>query len=189
MTPEDKWTAVATNDESFDGVFFYAVRSTGIFCRPSCKSRLPRRENVVFYDHASQAMRDGYRPCKRCRPDLVEYRPVREIAEKARHFIDRHFSKSEHLEVELNGLGVSPRRLKRIFRDEYGQALGEYIISLRIREAQRMLTSTRDTVTSICFTVGFNSLSAFYSSFKENTGISPAKYRKEQISGRQEVRT
>ncbi len=82
MTQDEMWLAVSQNDASADGLFFYAVSSTGVFCRPSCKSRRPKRENVRYFKTAEQAMAAGFRPCKRCRSDLADYRPVRDIAEK-----------------------------------------------------------------------------------------------------------
>jgi len=68
MENEIKWKAVIENDKSFDGYFFYAVKSTGIFCRPSCRSRPPLQNNVEFYDTSAEAINAGYRPCKRCLP-------------------------------------------------------------------------------------------------------------------------
>lgn len=82
MTLKDKWDAVKQNDKTCDGIFFYAVKSTGIFCRPSCKSRLPKKDNVTFFNTADQALAAGFRPCKRCRPDLLEFEPIKEIAKK-----------------------------------------------------------------------------------------------------------
>jgi methylphosphotriester-DNA--protein-cysteine methyltransferase len=67
-----KWNAVQKGDPTFDGVFFYGVRSTGIYCRPSCRSKMPLRKNVEFFDSAEKAEERGFRPCKRCKPDLSE---------------------------------------------------------------------------------------------------------------------
>ena len=71
MMREEMWKAVSENDPSYDGILFYAVKSTGIYCRPSCKSKIPKRENVCFFDTAEKARAAGFRPCKRCRSDLL----------------------------------------------------------------------------------------------------------------------
>lgn len=92
MTREDMWKAVADNDAAYDGIFFYAVKSTGIYCRPSCKSKRPKQENVCFFDTAAQAKAAGFRPCKRCRSDLPDYQPGREIAVKAKQLLDDSFA-------------------------------------------------------------------------------------------------
>ena len=78
------YEALEQRNADYDGLFFYGVKSTGIFCRPSCPSKVPKRENVVFFKTAADAMQAGFRPCKRCRSDLLAYHPMEEIA-KATH--------------------------------------------------------------------------------------------------------
>lgn len=83
------WQAVLHNDASYDGIFFYGVRTTGIYCRPSCKSKLPKRENVCFFTSSEQARKEGFRPCKRCHSDLIDYQPMRSLKmskQKLRNF-------------------------------------------------------------------------------------------------------
>ena len=82
LTDNEKWDAVVHCDPTYDGQFFYGVKTTGIFCRPSCKSKTPLRENVEFFDEAAVASARGMRPCKRCRPDLLDYAPTRELLSK-----------------------------------------------------------------------------------------------------------
>ena len=79
MTEPEMWEAVQRSDASYDGLFFYAVKTTGIFCRPSCKSKPPKRENLCYFASGEEARAAGFRPCKRCRSDLLEYQPMREI--------------------------------------------------------------------------------------------------------------
>ena len=74
------WNAVCNSDENYDGLFFYAVKTTGIFCRPSCKSKIPKKENICYFTSAEDAEKAGFRPCKRCRSDLLAYEPMSEIA-------------------------------------------------------------------------------------------------------------
>lgn len=178
MTQEEMWKAVSENDASYDGVFFYAVRSTGIYCRPSCKSKNPKRENVCFFDTAEQARAAGFRPCKRCRSDLSDYQPIREIAERAKRLLDDSFRKNRVLDREVRQLGISQRRMAEIFKDEYGVTLSEYVGNLRLAEAKRLLSDTNDEITDIAYSLGFGGLSSFYRFFKDKTGLSPAMFRK-----------
>jgi len=179
MAEEEMWKAVCENDASYDGIFFYAVRSTGIYCRPSCRSKKPRRENVCFFDTGEQARAAGFRPCKRCRSDLLDYQPIKEIAEKAKRLLDDSFRKRSELDRELRQLGVSQRRMAEIFKDEYGLTLSEYVGNLRLAEARRLLSDTNDGIMDIAYSIGFGGLSSFYRFFKNGTGLSPAAYRKE----------
>lgn len=179
MTQEEMWKAVIENDESYDGIFFYAVKSTGIYCRPSCKSKIPRHENVCFFDTAEQARAAGFRPCKRCRSDLSDYQPIREIAEKTKKLLDDSFCERYGLNQELRQLGVSQRRMVEIFKEEYGVTPSEYVGNLRLAEAKRLLESTGNEIIDIAHSAGFGGLSSFYRFFKNRTGLSPAAYRKE----------
>ena len=179
MTQEEMWKAVYENDVSYDGIFFYAVQSTGIYCRPSCKSKKPKRENVCFFVAAEEARSAGFRPCKRCRSDLLDYQPIREIAEKAKRLLDDSFRKSCELHQKLRQLGVSSRRMVDIFQEEYGLTLSEYVSKLRLAEAKRLLSDTDGGIIDIAYSVGFGGLSSFYRFFKNGTGFSPAAYRKE----------
>lgn len=177
MTEDEKWTAVSGNDSSFDGVFFYGVKTTGIFCRPSCKSKIPRRENVRFFESADQARQEGFRPCKRCRPDLLTYQPLKELAEKAKDLIDVGIENKLALAKELRNLGLTQHRLAELFRDHYGLTISEYSQRVRLEKAQAMLADLRESIAHIAFAVGFESLSAFYRFFRKQTGMTPAAYR------------
>lgn len=178
MTLDEKWNAVAKNDVTYDGRLFYAVKSTGIFCRPSCKSRIPKRENVVFFNTATEALAAQFRPCKRCRPDLLAYEPIKEVAKKTKQLIDHFFAAKQELDHELSQLGITQHRMIRIFKEQYGFTPSEYINELRIREAKLKLIETEESVIDIAYSVGFNSLSAFYRLFRKLTGQTPANYRK-----------
>ncbi len=179
MTQEEMWKAVSENDAAYDGIFYYAVRSTGIYCRPSCKSKIPKRKNVYFFDTAEQAQADGFRPCKRCRSDLLDFQPIREIAEKAKQLLNDSFSKRCELNQDLQQLGVSQRQMAKIFKDEYGATPSEYVNDLRVTEAKRLLSDTNDDIIDIGYCVGFGAVSSFYRVFKSVSGLSPAEYRKE----------
>ncbi len=178
MTFEEMYDAVISNDESYDTVFFYAVKSTGIYCRPSCKSKAPKTENIEFYKTAEQAIKAGYRPCKRCKSELPLYKPMKDIAEKLKNLIDDMFSEAESLNTEIDKLGLSRKRMAEVFKDEYGKTPSTYVNDLRYKEAVRLLEQTDNEVVDIACSVGFSSLSAFYKFFKERANMSPAAYRK-----------
>lgn len=179
VTKDEMWKAVSENDKSYDGLFFYAVKSTGIYCRPSCKSKLPKRDNVSFFKTAVEACEAGFRPCKRCRSDLMDYQPMKEIAQKTKKLLDKMFHERSELNEELRKVGVTQHRMVEIFKEQYGMTLNEYVNGLRLKEAKRLLTETDDEVIDIAYSVGFSSLSAFYRFFKKETNQAPSKFRKE----------
>ena len=179
MTHEEMWNAVLEKDASYDGIFFYGVKSTGIYCRPSCKSKKPKQVNITYFDTGKQAREAGFRPCKRCRSDLFEYEPIKEIAQKAKRLLEDSFQKRSELNRELDQLGVSQHRMAEIFKAEYGVTLYEYACGLRLKEAKRLLADSDKDIIEIAYSTGFNSLSSFYRFFKNRAGAAPAVYRKE----------
>ena len=178
MTEADRIQAVLESDAAYDGRFFYAVKTTGVYCRPSCKSRRPKAENLLFFDTAAEAAAAGYRPCKRCRPDLAEYRPSRAFAQEMRRVIDAEFLQKAAMFEHLKGLGVSPKRSIELFKAEYGMTPGDYADGLRMEEARRLLAQTGMPVLDVAYTLGFESLSAFYALFGKAADVTPAQYRK-----------
>lgn len=176
MTEQEMWDAVQRCDADYDGVFFYAVRTTGIFCRPSCRSKPPRPENVCYFQTAEQARRAGFRPCKRCRSDLLDYRPMREIAEETRQRIEEAVKRSGA--VRLDCIGLTPRRLTDVFRETYGVTPREYAAGLRLQAAKQKLAETEEPVIDIAYDTGFSSLSTFNRFFKRQTGQTPTGYRR-----------
>ncbi len=180
MTDQQKYTAVVQNDNHFDGVLFYGVKTTGIFCRPSCHSKVPLRENVLFFDSVAQALEAGFRPCKRCRPDLLEYTPAKNFAQQAKQLIDAHYKDENVVKVQTMTLGVSEGHLVRLFCHEFHFTPHEYLQMIRINEAKRLMQSDKRLV-DIAFECGYGSLSSFYTQFKKTEGITPGQYRKSII--------
>lgn len=178
MNNSKKWLAVINNDKEYDGKFYYAVKSTRIFCRPSCNSKLPLKGNVDFFETAGEAMGAGYRPCKRCRPDLISYQPVLEFAEKMKDTIDNLFTDKATLSKELINLGVSRRHMTEIFVNQYGQTPNEYVNSRRLEAAKMQLMNESHSILDTALSLGFTSLSSFYTFFNKHVGMSPGYYRK-----------
>ncbi len=178
MTDGEKWNAVIQCDKAYDDVFFYGVKTTGIFCRPSCKSKLPRQDHVLFFDRSEGALAAGFRPCKRCRPDLSEYMPMAEIVEQAKSVIDTCFADHEALTAKMSQLGISQNYLSGLFRRQLGLSPAEYRNKLRVEKSKELLYSTTIKVLPIALACGFTSLSAFYEIFKKLVGVTPREYRR-----------
>jgi AraC family transcriptional regulator of adaptative response / methylphosphotriester-DNA alkyltransferase methyltransferase len=183
MTDDQKWQAVLKNDEHYDGLFFYGVKSTKIFCRPSCKSKPPLKKNVLYFETVKQAEQAGHRPCKRCRPDLLEYQPIKEIAEKVKLLLDNHFIHQKELSKKIGQIGLTHHRIVNIFKEYYDVTPKKYYDNLRLEEAKKKLITTNDTIIDIAYSVGFQSLSAFYTFFRKSMNSSPSRYRKENKHG------
>ena len=175
MNNAEKWQAVMTNDRRFDGKFFYAVKSTGIFCRPSCASKPPKPENIVFFDSAADAEKAGFRPCKRCRPELLVYEPAAELAAEAKAIIDHSFAERSELQEKLNALGVTRRHLTELFEREYDLSPEQYAARIRFDRAKELLDAGC-RVTDTAFAVGVENAAAFTTFFKKQAGISPSEY-------------
>jgi AraC family transcriptional regulator of adaptative response / methylphosphotriester-DNA alkyltransferase methyltransferase len=178
MNEEEMYEAVISNDANYDGVFFYGVRSTGIFCRPSCPSKKPLRDNVVFFRTAKEALDAGFRPCKRCRSDLLTYMPMADIAEDVKRQLDEIYEKDAAWNDELRSVGLSQRRITDIFKEYYGMTPKAYVDGRRLSEAKRLLEETDERVIDIVGSVGFGSVSAFNRFFRAETGCSPTAWRK-----------
>jgi AraC family transcriptional regulator of adaptative response / methylphosphotriester-DNA alkyltransferase methyltransferase len=183
LTNNEKWNAVIHCDNLYDGVFFYGVKTTGVFCRPSCKSKEPLRNNVEFFDEIEQAYAYGLRPCKRCRPDLVEFRPMLDLIEKTKHIFDTCFDDRDKLAAEIKELNISQNYFIHLFRQQFNMTPLEYINKLRVEKAMQLLSDTDINILNVALLCGFGSLSTFYEFFKKQVGLTPKEYRKTNISG------
>jgi AraC family transcriptional regulator of adaptative response / methylphosphotriester-DNA alkyltransferase methyltransferase len=182
------WRAVLASDPGADGLFYYAVRTTGIFCRPSCKSKPPRPENVRFFSSAAAAMAAGFRPCKRCRPDRPEeYRePAVELSERAVRILTAEYADPQILAALPGRVGASPAHLQRLFKQQTGRTPRVFLQDWRIRQAAALLAGTKLNITEICLAVGFESLSSFYAAFRSITGAAPGSYRRDRFRSEEE---
>lgn len=177
LNNSEKWDAMVQCDNAYDNVFFYGVKTTGIFCRPSCKSKLPLQGNVMFFDKSADAVKYGLRPCKRCRPDLTQYKPMAESIEKAKLMMDTYYADRDVLALEMKQLGISQNYLTSLFRKQFGVSPVEYINKLRIEKSKELLHSTNINILHVALTCGCGSLSTFYEIFKKQVGVTPPKYR------------
>ncbi len=175
-TEDTMWQAVAASDPSYDGAFCYGVKTTGIFCRPSCKSRPPRRENTVFFTGAPAALARGFRPCKRCRPDTL-LAPVQDIVRQACVLLENEYDNPAILGELPARIGLSRSHLARLFKHHTGKAPREYLHTIRIGKAETLLAGGH-TGTGVAYAVGFGSPSRFFAAFRARTGLSPRAWLK-----------
>lgn len=178
VTDSEKWDAVVQCDNAYDNVFFYGVKTTGIFCRPSCKSKIPRQDNVLFFATSEDAIEYGLRPCKRCRPDLIEYMPMVETIEKAKLAMDTYFADREALTMKMKQLGMNQNYLIKSFGQQVGFSPVQYTNKLRIEKSKQILHSSNENILHVALASGFGSLSTFYERFKKQVGVTPKEYRR-----------
>jgi len=173
---EEHWQAICTNDASFDGKFFYAVKTTGVFCRPSCKSKLPNPENVRIFISPQHAAEARFRPCKRCKP-TGERLPDKEWVEIMTSYIDNNFTEPLTLETLAEMCHGSPYHLHRTFKKIMNITPVDYIQQKRITKATEYLIHSNRTVADIALHVGIPNTSYFITLFKKKTGLTPVRFR------------
>jgi AraC family transcriptional regulator, regulatory protein of adaptative response / methylated-DNA-[protein]-cysteine methyltransferase len=171
-----RWEAVRHRDRSADGAFCYAVRTTGIYCRPSCASRLPRRDNVEFHADAAAAEKAGFRPCKRCQPN-AQGPLARQAAVVARAC--RQIEQAEEpprLDALARAAGMSAFHFHRVFKAATGVTPKAYADAHRGRRVRAELKAA-GTVTEAIYGAGFNSNARFYESSARLLGMTPSEFR------------
>lgn len=178
---QERWNAIVNNDPAYDGKFFYAVKTTGIFCRPSCKSRPPKMENIRLFENAEQALSEHFRPCKRCRP-TGQRLPDDEWIDLVTDYIDNNYSASLTLQTLAEVSHGSPYHLHRTFKKIKGVTPVEYIQHIRIAKAKQRLLHSGLGVAKVGACVGIANTAYFITLFKKRTGFTPAQYRKEHAS-------
>lgn len=172
------WRSTLARDPAADGMFVYAVRSTGIYCRPSCPSRKPGRNNVQFFRGPEAAERAGFRPCRRCRPrDAAQADPGLDVVRQACHYLDEH--KDDRLSLTDLGrrVGVSPHRLLRTFKRIVGITPREYAEARRLDRLKGRLREG-DSVTRALYDAGYGSSSRLYERAQARLGMTPGVYRR-----------
>ena len=175
-TDSARWAAVIAKDHAADGGFFYSVRTTGVYCRPSCAARPARRENVAFHASTEQAEAAGFRPCKRCKPDqppMVE-RQAAMVAQACRTI--ETAEEAPDLETLAAQAGVSPFHFHRVFKSVAGVTPKAYADAHRAGRVREAL-STSGTVTEAIYDAGFNSNGRFYAKSSQVLGMTPTRFR------------
>ncbi len=175
---EDYWQAVLAKDASFDGTFFYAVRSTSIYCRPSCPARRPRREQVLFFSLPEVAERAGFRPCQRCTPqNATTPNPQAELIERVCQYIESNLDNPLTLAILGEHVGMSPHHLQRIFKRIMGITPRQYAEARRLSELKTQLKEGQ-AVTTALYEAGYSSSSRLYEQASTRLGMTPATYRR-----------
>jgi AraC family transcriptional regulator, regulatory protein of adaptative response / methylated-DNA-[protein]-cysteine methyltransferase len=175
-TDAERWTAVTRRDGRADGVFFYSVRTTGVYCRPSCAARQARRENVRFHATPAEAERAGFRPCKRCRPDGHGLAALRtEAVAKACRLIETS-EEMPSLDALAEAAGLSRFHFHRVFKTTTGLTPKAYAAAHRARRMRDELTRS-GSVTDAIYGAGFSSSGRFYATAPEVLGMTPTDFR------------
>ena len=182
---DDAYQALRAHDARFDGRLFIGVTSTGIYCRPVCRVKPPRRENCRFFSNAAQAETQGFRPCLRCRPELAPGLSLADsssvLADQAARWLAQaaHEGQDPALPSIAARLGVTDRHLRRIFARRHGVTPVAWLSTQRLLLAKQLLTDTALPVTQVALATGFGSLRRFNAAFAERYRLSPSALRRE----------
>src|SRR5215467_9923202 len=173
---EERWEAVVRRDRAADGAFYYAVRTTGVYCRPSCAARLARREHVRFHATCEEAEQAGFRPCKRCRPTepALSEQHAAAVAKACRLIEDAE--DMPNLDALAAAVGMSRFHFHRVFKTLTGVTPKAYATAHRVQRVRDELSRT-DTVTEAIYVAGFHSNGRFYATSSEVLGMTPTNFR------------
>lgn len=172
---DDKYAAIKAKDPAFEGTFFLAVKSTGIFCRPTCRARTPLRKNVEFFDRTDEALANGYRPCKKCKPLELPGETPSEI----KALLDDIAAQPDVVikDQDLRERDLNPATIRRWFKKHHNMTFQAYQRMLRLNLSYQGL-AMGNTVTETAFANGYESLSGFETRFKDILGHPPSTFRK-----------
>ncbi|RZJ06927.1 MAG: DNA-3-methyladenine glycosylase 2 family protein [Rubrivivax sp.] len=186
LPPDAAYAVLQAHDMRFDGRLFVGVTSTGVYCRPVCRVRLPRRENCRFFATAAQAEAERFRPCMKCRPELAP-RPLawttmdasRTLAQQAAAWLDTCDDPEASVEDLARHVGITSRHLRRIFQAEHGVSPLQYLQTRRLLLAKALLTDSTLPVQEVAHAAGFASLRRFNAAFIEHYRLQPTALRRE----------
>jgi len=189
LADDDCYLALKARDARFDGSFFTGVTSTGIYCRPVCRVKTPRRENCRFFRHAAQAEVAGFRPCLRCRPEMAPHSVAWSIqdaslilAHQAARWLDEPdnwVDATPSVEKLAARLGVSDRHVRRIFEAHFGVTPLQYLQTRRLLTAKQLLADTNLAVTQVALVSGFASVRRFNAAFLQHYRLNPTQLRRQ----------
>ncbi len=176
------YRAIQTRDPRFDGRLFIGVKTTGIYCRPICPARTPRRENVAFYPTAAAAQEAGFRPCLRCRPeispDLAAWRGTSNTVSRALALIESGALDAANVEGLAERLGLGERQLRRLFRQHLGASPIAVAQTRRVLLAKQLVHDTGLSMTQVALASGFGSVRRFNETFRQLFGRPPMSLRR-----------
>jgi AraC family transcriptional regulator, regulatory protein of adaptative response / methylated-DNA-[protein]-cysteine methyltransferase len=175
-TNDRRWEALTKRDRRAEGAFLYGVATTGVYCRPTCASRLPNRENVRFFDSHAEAERAGYRACKRCRPNLSSGGDRHADAIRRACALMEQADPPATLDDLAAAAGLSPFHFHRVFKKIVGVTPKQYAGAARMRRLQGGLEQG-ESVTRAIYDAGFGSSSRVYERAAERLGMTPSRYR------------
>jgi AraC family transcriptional regulator of adaptative response/methylated-DNA-[protein]-cysteine methyltransferase len=172
------YNALLNKDSNYEGIFFAGIKTTGIFCRPSCTARKPKKENVEYFSSVNEALQYGYRPCKVCQP--LQYKG--EVPHSLK-LLMMEIDQNQNLKLkddDLRKRGLEPARIRRWFKKNHGMTFQAYLRMLRINSAFGRIKHGEKVIES-AFNNGYESLSGFTESFKKSTGFSPSKSKLKNV--------
>ncbi|GGA29921.1 Ada metal-binding domain-containing protein [Paenibacillus physcomitrellae] len=184
------YASLAKKETTYDGIYYTCVKTTRIFCRPSCRARTPLPRNILFVTTVQEARNAGFRPCKRCRPELPgKQNPDERLAAEVNKLLANSLHRSMTLQEIADALVISPFHLQRLYKRITGSTPAVHLQKLRLAEARKRLESSdgADTISAVAKAVGYRSHSHFSSWFSQETGMTPSEYRevyKERSQGR-----
>ena len=182
MSPDACYRAITTRDARFDGRLFIGVKTTGIYCRPVCPARTPKRQNVTFHLSAASAQEAGYRPCLRCRPetspDLAAWRGASNTVSRALALIETGALDENDVDSLAGRLGVGERHLRRLFRQHLGASPVAVAQTRRVLLAKQLIHQTRLPMTEVALASGFGSLRRFNETFQQLYDRPPSALRR-----------
>src|SRR5262249_10372399 len=176
LTDDARWRAVERRDREVDGIFVYSVRTTGVYCRPSCAARQPRRANVAFHATCADAERAGFRPCKRCRPNEASLAERQAAAVAKACQLIEEAEELPSLDDLARAASLSRFHFHRVFKAVTGLTPKVYAAAHRGQRVRDELTQS-DTVTSAIYGAGFNSNGRFYAAAADLLGMTPTEFR------------
>jgi AraC family transcriptional regulator of adaptative response / DNA-3-methyladenine glycosylase II len=187
------YAAFVARDDRLDGRAFVGVSSTGIYCRPTCKARMPKIDNCTFYSSAAGAERAGYRPCLLCRPELAPGNSIvgakTSLAHRAAGLLEENCGNEQNIGLLAEKLGCTDRHLRRVFAKEFGVTPAQYLRTCRLLLAKSLLTETDLPITEIAIISGFGSIRRFNDLFQKQYQMSPTLLRKQRDASAKEHKT
>ncbi|MDA1073702.1 MAG: helix-turn-helix domain-containing protein [Proteobacteria bacterium] len=181
LDPDVCEAARLSRNPHYDGRFFVCVKTTGIYCRPICRVKLPKRENVLFVPTAAAAERHGYRPCLRCRPETAPgspaWRGTAAVVSRGIRIIEEGYLDGHAAQALADRLGIGVRHMNRLFEQHAGASPAQIASTLRVQKAKKLITETNRRLGDIAFDAGFRSVRRFNDAIRQTYGRPPSQLR------------